>query len=139
MYRILVALDGSECSLRAARYAAGRSEKAACRIDLLHVEKPVMAWEVGAVSSTDVVLEGRKADSEAVLEAAARQFKHDTEVARHTVTGDPATAILDQASRLGVDEIVIGSRGLRPLGAAMLGSVAYAVVHHAKVPVVIVR
>ena len=36
-------------------------------------------------------------------------------------------------------EIIIGSRGLRPFGAALLGSVPYKVVHDTKVPVVVVR
>lgn len=53
--------------------------------------------------------------------------------------GEPAAAILDEATRLAVDEIIIGSRGLRPFGAALLGSVAYRVLHHATVPVVVVR
>ena len=55
MYGILVAIDGSEHSLRAARYAARRAREAPCKIDLLHVEKPVMAWEVGPVSSSEAV------------------------------------------------------------------------------------
>jgi nucleotide-binding universal stress UspA family protein len=53
--------------------------------------------------------------------------------------GEPAATILDEATRLGVDEIIIGSRGLRPIGAALLGSVAYKVLHEAKIPVVVVR
>ena len=53
--------------------------------------------------------------------------------AGHIDSGD------EQATKLGVDEIIIGSRGLRPFGAALLGSVPYKVVHDTKVPVVVVR
>lgn len=139
MYRILVAMDGSEHSLGAARYAARRAREMPCRIHLLHVEKPVMAWEVGPVSSIEAVADVREADSKDVLDAGAVQFEPGTEIERHTLTGEPAEAILDEAKRLPADEIIIGSRGLRPFGAALLGSVAYEVLHEAKVPVVVVR
>ena len=139
MYRILVAIDGSEHSLRAASYAARRARGVPCKIDLLHVEKPVMAWEVGPVSSNEAVSDVREAGSREVLDAGAGQFDATMDVERHAVRGEPAAAILEQATRLAADEIIIGSRGLRPFGAALLGSVAYKVLHEAKVPVVVVR
>jgi nucleotide-binding universal stress UspA family protein len=139
MYRILVAIDGSDHAQHAVAYAARRAKDAPCRIDLLHVEKPVMAWEVGPVSSIENVTAMRDAESRKLLDEAASHFGPSTEVARHAVSGDPAGIILEQAKARGVDEIVVGSRGLRPLGAAMFGSVAYRVVHDAKVAVVVVR
>lgn len=139
MYTILVAMDGSQHSLRAARYAARRARDVPCKIHLLHVEKPVMAWEVGPISSIEHASDVREFGSKEMLDAGAAQFEHVAEVERHTVTGEPAAAIIEEATRLAVDEIVIGSRGLRPVGAALLGSVAYKVLHDAKVPVVVVR
>ena len=139
MYRILVAIDGSDHSLRAVRYAARRAKDAPCKIDLLNVEKPVMAWEVGPVSSIEAVADVREAGSRKVLDTGADQFERPTEVDSHAVTGEPAATILDEATRLAADEIIIGSRGLRPFGAALLGSVAYKVLHEAKIPVVVVR
>lgn len=139
MYRILVATDGSEHSQRAVAYAARRAKSAPCKIYLLHVERPVMAWEVGPVSAIEAVSAGRESESREVLDAGAGQFDPATEVERHAVTGEPAATILEQATKLAVDEIIIGSRGLRPIGAALIGSVAYKVLHHAKVAVVVVR
>jgi nucleotide-binding universal stress UspA family protein len=139
MYRILVAVDGSEHSRRAVDYAVRRAKDVPCRIDLLHVEKPVMAWEVGPVASVDAVSDARAAESRDVLKAAAVRFDRTTEVETHVARGEPAATILEQASKLAVDEIVIGSRGMRPVGAALLGSVAYEVLHEAKVAVVVVR
>ena len=98
-----------------------------------------MAWEVGPISPIEAVSDVREAGSKEVLDEGASQFAQTTEVERHAVTGEPAVAILDEATRLVVDEIIIGSRGLRPVGAALLGSVAYKVLHDAKVPVVVVR
>jgi nucleotide-binding universal stress UspA family protein len=139
MYRILVAIDGSDHSRRVARYAAWRAHDVPCKIDLLHVGKPVMAWEVGPVAPIESVSEMHAVDSKEVLDAGAAQFEQATEVERHSVTGEPAAAILDEATRLAVDEIIIGSHGLRPVRSALLGSVAYKVLHNAKVPVVVVR
>ena len=55
------------------------------------------------------------------------------------VAGEPAQTILELADAIGADEIIVGSKGMRAPGAAMLGSVACSVVHDAKVPVVVVR
>lgn len=139
MGRILVAIDGSEHSQRAVRYAARRAQETGCKIDLLHVERAVMAWEVGPVSSSEAIEDLRVARSAKVLDEGAGQFGEAIQVERHAVTGDPAQVILEQADKLGVDEIVIGSRGLRPWGAVVLGSVAYKVLHEANVAVVVVR
>lgn len=139
MYKFLVAIDGSEHSRRAVAYAARRAKSVPCRIYLLHVEKPVMAWEVGPVSSIEDASAVREVESKEVLDASASQFDQATEVERHAAIGEPAATILEQAAKLGVDEIIVGSRGRRPAGAALLGSVAYKVLHDAKVAVVVVR
>lgn len=139
MYRILVAVDGSEHSQRALAYAARRAKDTPCRIDLLHVEKPVMAWEIGPVSPIEPVAAAREEQSRKLLAAGAGHFDQAIEVQKHAVRGEPAATILEQAKQLGADEIIIGSRGLRPLGAALLGSVAYQVLHDAQVAVVVVR
>jgi len=138
MGRMLVAIDGSEHSQRAVRYAARRAQETGCTIDLLHVERSVMAWEVGPVSPSEAVEDLREARSTKVLDEGAGGFGESTKVEKHAVTGDPAQVILEQADKLGVDEIVIGSHGLRPWG-AVLGSVAYKVLHEAHVAVVVVR
>jgi len=139
MYRILVAVDGSETSLRAAEYAARRARETGCDVLLLHVEKAVMAWEVGPVSTEDTVVRLREMEAERVLLDCAKPFDAAVRLERHIATGEPAEAILETADKLGADEIVVGSRGMRPLGQAVLGSVASQVVHEARIPVVVVR
>jgi nucleotide-binding universal stress UspA family protein len=139
MTTLLVAIDGSEHSRRAVQYAARRARGGACRIELLHVEAPVMAWEVGSVSSSSTVAMNRYTESRALLEAGEHEFDRGVAVTRHAIEGDPAKVILEQAAKLEADEIVIGSRGLRPLGAAVLGSVTYKVLHNASIPVIVVH
>ena len=98
-----------------------------------------MAWEVGPVSSSEVVERLHEAESARVLDDGAKQFDATVGVECHSVAGEPAQTILELADAIGADEIIVGSRGMRALGAAMLGSVASSVVHDAKVPVVVVR
>ena len=48
-------------------------------------------------------------------------------------------AIVDTADRIGCDLIVMGSHGRRGIDRVLLGSQAYEVVSHCKVPTLIVR
>jgi nucleotide-binding universal stress UspA family protein len=139
MYRILVAVDGSETSVRAAEYAANRARVTGCDVLLLHVEKSVMAWEVGPLSSEDTVVRLREIEAARVLVDCAKPFDASIRLERHVATGEAADVILESADKLGANEIVVGSRGLGQLGQAVLGSVASKVVHGARVPVVVVR
>ncbi len=53
--------------------------------------------------------------------------------------GEPVDEILAHAAAEGVDEIVIGSRGISGVGRIMFGSTAEKVVRRAQIPVVVVH
>lgn len=57
----------------------------------------------------------------------------------HVLMGDPAPRILERAAAIGASMIVMGTRGHGPISSAMLGSVAYKVVHASTIPVTLVR
>lgn len=57
----------------------------------------------------------------------------------HVLMGDPAPRILERAAAIGASLILMGTRGHGPISSAMLGSVAYKVVHAADLPVTLLR
>ncbi len=57
----------------------------------------------------------------------------------HVLMGDPAPRILERAAAIGASMILMGTRGHGPISSAMLGSVAYKVVHASSIPVTLVR
>jgi len=65
--------------------------------------------------------------------------EHDFEITGLVKDGDPASVIIDTATELRVDLIVLGSKGSSELGSYPLGSVANKVVQYAAKPVMVVR
>ena len=57
----------------------------------------------------------------------------------HLMKGEAAREIVHLAEDLGVGLIVMGSRGRRGIGRALMGSVSDSVVRHAHCPVLVVR
>jgi nucleotide-binding universal stress UspA family protein len=60
-------------------------------------------------------------------------------VVAHVAIGAPAYEIVDLASRLDADLIVVGTHGRHGIGRALLGSVAEVVVRRAGCPVIVTR
>jgi nucleotide-binding universal stress UspA family protein len=65
--------------------------------------------------------------------------QHEYNVTGIVEEGDPASIIIDIASRENVDLIVLGSKGQSELGQYLIGSVANKVVQYAAKPVMVVR
>ncbi len=123
--RVLVATDFSERAGHAIpyAYAALSREGAVC---LVHAIKP------GEV----------KGDSEARLRAlipAEAEERGATTETRIIEAGDAAKAICEAAERFGTDLVCIGSHGRSGLAAAVMGSVAQAVIARSPRPVLVVR
>lgn len=130
--RWLVAVDGSQGSLRAAAMAARLiATDARAAVDLVHVHP----WLVKEAAEAELARRGWHAS------AAARALMDEAGIAwrLHVRMGDAAEQIVALAQELGSHGIAIGSHGLTATESLFLGSVAYKVVHLGKVPVLIVR
>jgi universal stress protein A len=136
--RILVPTDFSRPSELALKYAHDLAKQFGASLHLLHVvNRPLLAEGLAAEA---FISSAQEIGSDMVREAEARLRKLVPEAASADVVfGYAAKAIVECASQLGVDLIVIGSHGRTGIAHLMLGSVAEAVVRTAPCPVLTVR
>ncbi len=143
---ILFAVDGSEFTVKAARFLIGHiaSFKEKPTLHLLYVKAPIpigMAKHRARALLGDDVVDGYyKEDAEASL-AVAEQILREEDVtfqAEYKV-GDPAAEIGAYAKAHHIDVLVMGSHGHNAIGSMMLGSVTSRVLANTDVPVLIVR
>ncbi|MEW6284871.1 MAG: universal stress protein [Chloroflexota bacterium] len=137
--RILLAVDGSEHALHAAKVAAdlARCMKAELRIVVVYAPIPPYLGEPNLQRAINSRLDEAQAILQKAVEAAGDlpQEKIHTEL----LEGDAAEAIIEVAKTRNSDLIVMGSRGLGRLAGLLLGSTSQKVLSHAPCPVLIVR
>jgi len=136
---ILLAVDGSEHALNAARMAsslANAMSSQTLRIVVaydpipVHLGEPYMQDAINArISETEKILQ------EAIQALGAVSADIHTEM----IEGDPAETIIEVAKTRNSDVIIMGSRGLGKLAGLILGSTSQKVVSFAPCPVLIVR
>lgn len=136
--RILLAVDGSDHAVHAAKVAAdlARCMKSELRIVVAYDPIPQFLGEPYLQNVIDARLE----EAQAVLQRAVDTVgdvpgKIHTEV----LEGNSAEAIIGVAKTRKSNVIVMGSRGLGRLAGMLLGSTSQKVVGHAPCPVLIVR
>jgi nucleotide-binding universal stress UspA family protein len=142
MLKLLVTVDGSESSLRAIDAAARIGRDAEVEAVLLHVREGAATYH-GDLTPRDYERIGEqvRAQQSQVLETAAARARQ-AGLARFTTQGEAGTPDVDiprVATQAGADMIVMATRGLGAVGALLMGSVTQRVVHHATVPVLLVK
>lgn len=140
MYRkILVGVDWSEASLRAARKAANLASKLGARLTLLTVVPPPTVL-LGELLSPNVI------DTTPLLEAARERLEslskrlgeeYGVEADYDAILGEPADSIVDYAVEGGYDLIVLGRRGLSGLDRLFLGSITRKVLERTSIDVLV--
>lgn len=137
--RILLATDGSEDAILAARAAVDLSEKTGAELHVAHIwHIPVGAWP----AMPDMYAEYYELQGEEVLAEQVEDIEElGGEVAASHLRSRAAVAdeILYLAREVNADLIVMGSRGVGRLRKLATGSVSEGVVHHAHLPVLMVR
>ena len=136
---ILLAVDGSEHSLHAARVASNLAN--AMKSQTLRI---VVAYDPIPVHLGDPYMQeainARLKETEAIMQKAVEAVGTiSAEIHTETIEGDPAEVILEVAQTRSSNVIVMGSRGLGKLAGLLLGSTGQKVVSHATCPVLIVR
>jgi nucleotide-binding universal stress UspA family protein len=138
---MLVAVDGSEHSENAVRYALDMARRIDdARILLVNVQPPAMSGEVSNLLTAEQVMDQHIEAGRQVL-AAAKDLVDRAGVAYETriEIGRPAEAIVECAQRNACDSIVMGASSHGRMRSLMLGSVAAKVAHMAEMPVTVVK
>lgn len=139
MYQhILLAADGSENSLRAAKEAVKIAKGSAQTtvtiifvIDMVKVKTEVLH----ANSNESLYMERRRKLEAIELLLKEQQISYQVEM----VHGDPGPEIIKYANSQNVDLVIIGSRGLNSLQEMVLGSVSHKVMKRVQCPAMIVK
>jgi nucleotide-binding universal stress UspA family protein len=142
MLKLLIAVDGSEHAHRAIDAAARLAKETTVECVLVHVREGAEAYH-GDITPRDYERIGAEARTrqDAILAEALTYARQAGLVDATTLAqaGSPEVDLPNVATQRGVDMIVMGTRGLGTMGALLLGSVAQRVVHHATVPVLLVK
>lgn len=142
--KILMAIDGSECSDAAVAEISRRPWPTGSEIRLLTVDPPVDSSLLLHGSSTvfDQLIDAQRQEAVRRLNAATTAFQQQAPgllVTPLLRKGWPKEVILDEAQSWGADLIVVGSHGYRAIQRLFLGSVSLAVAANAHCSVEIVR
>jgi nucleotide-binding universal stress UspA family protein len=134
--KILLPVDGSECSERAIPVAAEMAKQFGAEILVFHVRPTgvgrAVAFELETLD-----------EAAGLIDRVVRWLKDQGVSARGEVVaafhGHEAKSILEAVAAEDIDLVVMGSRGLGDLGGLLLGSVTHKVLHLTEQPVLVVR
>lgn len=136
---ILLAVDGSEHALHAARIAADLARTLPARVLRLVVAYDPIPPYLGE-PNLQAAIDQRLLAARAMLQQASEAIGEvPCEFHSELIEGDAAEAIIGVAATRACDLIVMGSRGLGRLAGLLLGSTSQKVAAHAPCPVLIVR
>ncbi|MBL0142854.1 MAG: universal stress protein [Betaproteobacteria bacterium] len=141
MFRILVAVDGSESSDRAVAHLLKKLAwyKESPEIHLLNVQTALPS-DVSRFISAEQLQRFHWEQGEAAL-ASARAILAGASIAHvtHIGVGEPAHAIAHYANEKAIDQVVMGTRGLGSVAGLVMGSVTTKVLSLTDVPVLLIR
>jgi nucleotide-binding universal stress UspA family protein len=144
--RLLVGVDGSDAAGAAASFAIWLAGTAGAEVTLVHVCRDLRLAEHAPHTADPAAL--RAAATHRLEETTEWQRRlqnledyaaEDAHVRSWVVRGRPAAALLDAATELDSDVILVGSTGVGSLRGRLLGSVSSQVVDHARCSVMVFR
>jgi nucleotide-binding universal stress UspA family protein len=136
--KILVGIDGSPQSIRAAKAAGEMARLTGADLYLVVAYDPVTP-DLGEPYQ-DMIVAARIEDSEKVY-ADVLDACGETKglIVKEILEGPPAEAILSVAETRGIDLIIMGTRGLGRFSSLLLGSQSLKVISQAKCPVLLIH
>jgi nucleotide-binding universal stress UspA family protein len=137
---LVVGVDGSETSLRAAAYAAGLARRQRTKLVIVYARKqPATLMSFGdttGIAVREVI--AAQDEVERQLREALRTQGHVWNIDAHLVVrdGDPLTVLSDVAKEVRADAVIVGAS--TSMGHRFTGSLAIRLVRTARWPVTVV-
>ena len=135
--KILISIDGSECSLNAAEYAIRVAKDEKAQLFCIHVITPRIPYGYASAGASIT-----RQNYEYIINKVESWFDKVKHIAKAEDIVDVKTeifidvksvieSIIDYASRKNINLIVIGTKGRTGLKRFLLGSIANGIVQHA--------
>ena len=138
--RIVVPIDGSKASKKAAKKAFSLAEKTDLDVTLMHVVHiPATALPPTEATVYNPDVEGavRKKGRDILDEFKEMGSKSNVKIKTKLIEGVPDDEIVKESKKN--DLIIMGSKGHSAVGRVLIGSVSEKVLHHSDATVMIVR
>ncbi len=138
--KILVPVDGSGTADNALRYCVEMAKTyeplqfVTVVADIGEAAYPLMQVNLDRNGFASV-----KEKAEAVMERVKKQIPQDVNFTPIIRTGVPGNVITSLVDEEGIDLVIMGNSGKGSLSSFIMGSVSQYVIHHVKVPVLIIK
>lgn len=141
MPKLIVAVDGSESSMRAVTHAAKLAAHGAAdtQIHLVNVQHPMHGSVSTFISGTQIQDLHQEEGMKALAQARSYLDTQNVPYEYHVFVGDPAETVSQYAAESSCDQIIVGTRGMSNLSSMLVGSVANKIIQQANVPVTLVK
>ena len=140
--KVLVPIDFSDYSKSALKYAVNFCKKFNAEIILIYVVEPVIYppdFSMGQIAIPSVNAEWNERAKQELEKLARDQITGEVQVKTIIKTGKPFLEIIETASELDVDLIIIATHGRSGVEHILFGSTAEKVVRKAPCPVLTLR
>lgn len=138
MYQhIILAVDGSDHSIRATEEAIKLVKGTTTMVELVHVSDISKSKDEVLHTSGQEALEVKRRKK--LLPIEERLDAEKVEYRLEVLRGEPGPTIVDYANKSQADLVIVGSRGLNSLQEMMLGSVSHKIVKRINCPVLLVK
>lgn len=138
MKKILVAHDGSDAADKAILEAASIAQKFGSKLTVVSVVPNLCFSEIGV--DCDTITKLYRAEIEGAMEGVKEMLgEKGIEAETIILEGSPADVIVDHAKGMGMNLIVVGSKGKQATERTILGSVSSKVAANAPCSVLVVR
>jgi len=137
---ILIPIDGSDYSMRAAEYGISIAKMLDAQIMVVYIMDQIVLDQISKVTDREDVERDLKKDGQQYINyVLSVAQKEGVKAASLLVKGRPFEQIVHLAKGLSMDLIVMGTYGLRGAERILIGSVAEKVIEYSPCPVIVVK